>query len=172
METILFWVFAVVAVAAALVVVLARNPITSALALIVSFFILAGYYVLLSAQFLAAVQVVVYAGAIMVLFLFVIMLLNLRQLPQMFPVKGIPIVLGVIVGGILFLLVLKTFIGIPSVPSANVDVDMGSASNLGSKLFTNYLLPFEIASILLLTAIVGAVVLIRRSPPSSSSLDT
>jgi NADH-quinone oxidoreductase subunit J len=167
MEPILFWIFAIIIVTAALVVVLARNPVTSALALIVTFFILAGYYVILSAQFLAAVQVVVYAGAIMVLFLFVIMLLNLRKLPELFPFKGISAVIGIIVGGVLFLLVLKALVSANiSTASAKVDVDMGSASNLGSKLFTSYLLPFEIASVLLLSAIIGAVVLIKR--PSDS----
>jgi NADH-quinone oxidoreductase subunit J len=166
MEAFLFWIFAIVAVVSALVVILARNPVTSALALIVTFFILAGYYVLLSAQFLAAVQIVVYAGAIMVLFLFVIMLLNLQKLPGMFPVKGSTIVLGILVGGVLFLLALRVMTaGVPAGVS-EVDVDLGSAGNLGSKLFTVYLLPFEIASVLLLSAIVGAIVLIRKSPSS------
>jgi NADH-quinone oxidoreductase subunit J len=172
MEVFLFWVFAIIALVSALVVVLAKNPITSALALIVTFFMLAGYYVLLSAQFLAAVQVVVYAGAIMVLFLFVIMLLNLQKLPGMFPTKSIMITMGILVGGVLFLLALKALTGVPVTEAAKIDVDMGSTANLGTKLFTTYLLPFEIASVLLLSAIVGAVVLIRRSPDSGSPSDS
>ena len=172
MEVFLFWIFAIIIFVSALVVVLAKNPITSALALIITFFILAGYYVVLSAQFLAAVQVVVYAGAIMVLFLFVIMLLNLQKLPEMFPTKKTTTaVLGIVVGGVLFLLALKALTGVPvsGAGAAEIDVDMGSTANLGSKLFTTYLLPFEIASVLLLSAIIGAVVLIRRSPDSDQS---
>jgi len=172
MEAILFWIFAVTAIVSALVVILAKNPITSALGLIVTFFVLAGYYVLLSAQFLAAVQVIVYAGAIMVLFLFVIMLLNLQRLPEMFPQSRTGLLLGVVVGGILFLLALKALTGISAAGSpSQVDVDMGSSANLGTRLFTTYFLPFEIASVLLLSAIIGAVVLIRRPPDADQSPD-
>lgn len=167
METILFWIFAIVAVVSALVVILARNPVTSALALIVTFFVLAGYYVLLSAQFIAAVQIVVYAGAIMVLFLFVIMLLNLQKLPGMFKATSTTLILGIVVGGLLFLIAIRALTGMAPTEGAVFDVDLGSTANLGSKLFTTYLLPFEIASVLLLSAIVGAIVLIRKSPPDS-----
>jgi NADH-quinone oxidoreductase subunit J len=169
METILFWIFAIVAVVSALVVILARNPVTSALALIVTFFVLAGYYVLLCAQFIAAVQIVVYAGAIMVLFLFVIMLLNLQKLPGMFKATGATLILGIVVGGLLFLIAIRALTGMALPESAAFDVDLGSTANLGSKLFTTYLLPFEIASVLLLSAIVGAIVLIRKSPPDSEN---
>ena len=171
METFLFWIFAIVILVSALVVVVAKNPITSALALIVTFFVLAGYYVLLSAQFLAAVQILVYAGAIMVLFLFVIMLLNLQKLPGMFPVKAAPVVLGIVVGGVLFVLAIHALTSgqVAASGPAEIDVDMGSVANLGSKLFTTYLLPFEIASILLLSAIVGAVVLTKRVPDSDKT---
>ncbi len=167
METILFWIFALIAVISALVVILAKNPITSALALIITLFILAGYYVLLCAQFIAAVQIVVYAGAIMVLFLFVIMLLNLQKLPGMFKTTSTTLILGIIVGGLLFLLALRALTGMSLTEGAAYDVDLGSTANLGSKLFTTYLLPFEIASVLLLSAIVGAIVMIRKSPPDS-----
>jgi len=170
MEAILFWVFAVTAIVSALVVILAKNPITSALGLIVTFFVLAGYYVLLSAQFLAAVQVIVYAGAIMVLFLFVIMLLNLQKLPDMFPQKRTGFLLGIAVGGVFFLMALKALTGISVTGSpSQIDVDMGSSANLGTRLFTTYLLPFEIASVLLLSAIIGAVVLIRQSPDTDQT---
>jgi NADH-quinone oxidoreductase subunit J len=170
MEVLLFWVFAIVVLISALVVVLAKNPITSALGLIVTLFIIAGYYVVLSAQFLAAVQVVIYAGAIMVLFLFVIMLLNLQRLPGMFPKTSTTLILGVLVAGVLFLLALKalTRVHFGAMP-AEFNVDMGSAGYLGNQLFTTYLLPFEIASVLLLSAIIGAVVLIRRPPDSDES---
>ncbi len=169
METILFWIFALVAVTSALVVILAKNPVTSALALIVTLFILAGYYVLLCAQFIAAVQVVVYAGAIMVLFLFVIMLLNLQKLPGMFKATSTTLIMGIIVGGLLFLVALRALTGISLPEAAAYDVDLGSVANLGSKLFTTYLLPFEIASVLLLSAIVGAIVMIRKPPPDSEN---
>ena len=160
MEVFLFWIFAIIIFISALVVILAKNPITSALALIVTFFILAGYYVVLSAQFLAAVQVVVYAGAIMVLFLFVIMLLGTRKLKE----KGEHLWqrrLAIGLGFVLLAEVAALFLARDHGLIGMVGKEFGSPAGIGIELFRNYLLPFEITSILLLVGMIGAIVLTK-----------
>jgi NADH-quinone oxidoreductase subunit J len=146
-------------------VVVARNPVNAAISLVVSFFFLAGMYILLTAHLLAFLQVLVYAGAIMVLFLFVIMLLNLQveersgsSLPlTMFAALGGGALCGLVLAGIH-----RTPLGDP-VP---VHAGFGGTEPLAERLFTVYLLPFELTSLLLLVAIVGAVVVGRKRGPS------
>ena len=153
----------------ALLCITRRNPIACALWLVVTLFSLAALFVLLDAQFIAVLQVLVYAGAIMVLFLFVIMLLNLGR-PGPTDIKG-PLGLGlaVILGGTMLLLlrplsqtVLPAGIQIPPGTIAAIQQQRGMVGAVATPLFDAYLVPFEIASVLLLAAIVGAVVLAKR----------
>jgi NADH-quinone oxidoreductase subunit J len=161
-EFAIFFFFAAIAVIFALVVVLHRNPVVGALALVASFFALAVMYVLLEAPFLAALQVIVYAGAIMVLFLFVIMLLNLQHRREE-PTRPVQQFLGY-TGSAAFLITLVYYIvkyaAFQSLPAGpfNSDVQM-----IGTELFQAYIFPFEMVSILLLAAIVGALLLSGRS---------
>jgi len=164
MELILFIIIAVVAVAAALLVILGKNPVYSTLFLVTTFFCLAALYVMLGAPFIGALQVIVYAGAIMVLFLFVLMLLNLRD-PQSWDITGrLRRWLGfAIAGGVL----LVALAGVKAATSDTpLDPKLGSVESVGDALFSKFLAPFEIASILLLIAIVGVVSLLKRDAGS------
>jgi NADH-quinone oxidoreductase subunit J len=158
---ILFWVLSAMAVGSALGVILSRNPVNSVLCLILTFFAISGHYILMNAQFLAIVNIIVYAGAIMVLFLFVIMLMNLNA--DVEPQKGQLVQLaGVISGGVLFLVVLA---GIKTVHAQAMDktaTDIGLINNLGLVLFKKYVLPFEISSVLFLSAMIGAIVIGKK----------
>jgi len=149
-------------------VVLSRNPVHSALFLVVTFFSLAGLYVLLNAPFLAAVQVLVYAGAIMVLFLFVIMLLNLKVASGEFEKLLNLKILGAgaavfLVFEILYMISKGVFLGVFGQYTPQVMAQEGNTKLIGKLLFTDYLLPFEITSILLIVAIIGAVVLAKKT---------
>ena len=163
MDIVFFLIFAILAVACAINVVVQTHPISSALSLIGVMGSLAILYLLLGAEFIAMAQIIVYAGAIMVLFVFVIMLLNTgaeshEGVSLSAKILGIPSVLAF--GGILSFLILRHFGS-----SANVVFGQyvgGSAQNIGRALFTSYLLPFEVISVLILIAIVGAVVLARK----------
>ena len=160
-----FFFFAAIAVIFALVVVLHRNPVVGALSLVASFFALAVMYVLLEAPFLAALQVIVYAGAIMVLFLFVIMLLNLQKQPEE-PTRPIQQFLGYVGSaafgiGLVYYLSKYAVMELPSGPF------LADARTIGVKLFEVYIFPFEAVSILLLAAIVGALVLSGRGVQTS-----
>jgi NADH-quinone oxidoreductase subunit J len=167
----LFGGFAGLAIVSAACCVTRRNPVASALWLVVTLFTLAALFVLLDAQFLAVLQVLVYAGAIMVLFLFVIMLLNVGRAGPT-DLKGpIGLGLGVLLAGLLLvqLLVLRQSSSLPALgPTAGVPVPPRAAAGAGivpaiaQPLFTVYLVPFELTSLLLLAAIVGAVVLAKR----------
>lgn len=163
MITYLFCFLAFLAIMFGLMVVLSKNPIHSVLYLVLTFFAIAGQYVLLNAQFLAAVHIIVYAGAIMVLFLFVIMLLNLNKETE--PHKGLWLKgsAAVASGSLLIVLVgaLKNAENI-STPNA-FDPNVGLIEKLGQSLFKDFLLPFEVSSILLLAAMVGAVMLGKKS---------
>ncbi|MGH7673416.1 MAG: NADH-quinone oxidoreductase subunit J family protein [Gemmatimonadales bacterium] len=164
-----FWIFGVVAMASGLLCITRKSPVASALWLVVTLFALAAMYVLLDAQFLAALQVLVYAGAIMVLFLFVIMLLNLGR-PGPTDIKG-PVGVGIaaLLGGAL-LLQLRVLgqaappaaIQLPEGTMAALQQQQGIIGAVAGPLFDAYLIPFEITSLLLLAAIVGAVVLAKR----------
>jgi NADH-quinone oxidoreductase subunit J len=165
---IIFWAFAGLALLSGLCCITRRNPVASALWLVVTLFSLAALFVLLDAQFIAVLQVLVYAGAIMVLFLFVIMLLNLgRQGPT--DVKG-PLGLGVaaLLGGLLLFQLWSLRLAAPSEliqlpPGTMAQLQQqGLVGAVARPLFDTYLVPFEITSLLLLAAIVGAVVLAKR----------
>lgn len=160
---ILFWFLSVVALFSALMVITSKNPVHSVLWLIVTFFAISGHYILLNAQFLAIVNIIVYAGAIMVLFLFVIMLMNLNKETEPQKNRWLKIA-GAIAGGSL-LLVLVAALKDTEIRQQQALVNEGSIGlikNLGRELFTKYVVPFEISSILFLSAMVGAVVIGKK----------
>jgi NADH-quinone oxidoreductase subunit J len=162
-----FLLFAALAIFGALMLVVQKNPIVSALYLVVSFASLAGLFVLLHAPFLAAVQVIVYAGAIMVLFLFVIMLLNLRYDVDDGMAHVARRMFGWLLGIVLFALgwvILRrpTALGPTGTESPEAVAGAGNTQVLAERLFTDYLFPFELTSLVLLVAILGAVVLAMR----------
>lgn len=149
-----------------LLVVTRKNPVHSVLLMLVLFVHMAGLYLLLNAEFLAAIQIIVYAGAIMVLFLFVVMLLNLRneetskKYQQQWPLSaGIAVVLAVFLVMIVGKITVIPPLGKYSIEAIQAE---GSIMTIGKVLYTEYLLPFEIASIILLVAIIGAVVLAKK----------
>jgi NADH-quinone oxidoreductase subunit J len=158
-ESILFYLFAALSLFSAFMVITRRNPVSSALYLILTFFSLAGIYVLMGAFFLAAVQIMVYAGAIMVLFLFVIMLLNLdpSELPP--PVRGK--VKWVFAAFTLLLGILLIALDAGRQLTAEATGITGEVGEIADGIFGEFLLPFEITGLLLLVAIIGAVVLVR-----------
>jgi NADH-quinone oxidoreductase subunit J len=166
----LFVGFATILIVSALMVVLHRNPVTSALFLVVAFCALSGIYILMRAEFIGMVQIIVYAGAIMVLFLFVIMYLNLGRDPK----RGATLVLRRLIGwgtGGAVLALLGMFLarhwalGPPS--SEPVPEGIGNTQALGQLLFSRYLFPFEITSLILLVAMVGAIVISKgRGEPA------
>ncbi len=158
----LFYIFAGVAVAGALTVILQRRPIYSALALIVVMASLAVIYLLLGAEFMAALQVIVYAGAIMVVFVFVIMLLNAGR-EEASQKSLLTRSLGLPVLGIFFVqMVLVLVTEFPETTLSLSGSFPGGAHSIGRLLFRDYVLPFEITSLLILIAILGAIVLARR----------
>jgi len=168
METVLFYLFGLFSVISALMVILHRNPVYNALFLVQTFFCLAGLYVLLNAHFIAAVQVLVYAGAIMVLFLFVIMLLNLQRLQKEFRVLfRLKVTSAFLVCLLLIEIVYLVFVKEPSQSTGlftpDVVAQQGNTELIGNLLFTEYLFPFEVASILLLVAMIGVVVLAKSA---------
>lgn len=157
----IFWLLTVMAISCALGVILSRNPVSSVLFLIATFFAVSGHYILMNAQFLAIVNIIVYAGAIMVLFLFVIMLMNLNADTE--PQKNRLVQLaGVVSGGILFLVILAALKSSTNNMLEQTATDIGLIKNLGKTLFTQFVLPFEIASVLFLSAMIGAVVLGKK----------
>ena len=150
-------------IGSALMVVLSKHPVRSVLYLVVTFFLISANYILMNAQFLAIVNIIVYAGAIMVLFLFVLMLLNLNKDSEPITTIGIKLA-GIIAGGVLLTVMLAALkdglvITQQAVGSANND---GLVENLGELLFTKYVLPFEMSSVLFIAAMVGAVMLAKR----------
>jgi NADH-quinone oxidoreductase subunit J len=167
--SLLWWVFASLAVGGGIGMVTRKNPVASLLFLVLTFFSLAGIYLLLGAHFIAAIQIIVYAGAIMVLFFFVIMLLNLGHDYQADLRGGMWIVVGFVAAGAMGWLLWS------NLGTAGAAVERGGAAQIAADveqlnavgaiaypLFRNYLLPFELVGILLLVAIVGAVVLAKR----------
>lgn len=160
MEPILFILFGAIAVGGAIMVVTRRHPMASALYLILTLFAVAALFVLRQAHFLAAIQVIVYAGAVVVLFVFVIMLINVPE--SKLPVERVTGLrfLGVVAAGLLILesAVLTRRFAVPG----GASVDSGSVQAVGKALFTDYLLAFEITSVLLLAAVIGAITLAKR----------
>jgi len=173
-----FYILGIVSVLGALALVLVPSPVYCALALVASFFAMGAIFILLNQEFVAAIQILVYAGAIMVLFLFVIMLLNLRS-DEPYAVRwnlrrvvGVAIVLGI----------LSQLVAVFSAPAAKLGPDggyplerimkEGAAQVVGGLLFTQYVLPFEVIAVLLMVAVMGAVLIAKRPPgdgPASGS---
>ncbi|MBU6392241.1 MAG: NADH-quinone oxidoreductase subunit J [Planctomycetota bacterium] len=167
MEAYLFYIMAAVSVTAAVYLVFEKNPVFSALYLIQTMVCIAVLYILLEAQFIAAVQIIVYAGAIMVLFLFVIMLLNLNikeETKNALPFQKIP---AIFMGIVLFTAICaviksKLLQGKQGEYTTAYVNSVGNTKLIGNLLFTDYLLPFEITSILLFVAAIGAIMLAKR----------
>lgn len=162
MEQILFFLISGIALLSAVYFIAAKNPLYSVLSLVVTFFSIAGLYILLNAQFLGIVQIIVYAGAIMVLFLYILMMLNLNKADES---KKNPMtkIIGVLSAGILFVGLLGAYKGLSgNSTSQGIDQGVGLTKNLGKLLFNEYVLPFELASILILAGIVGAVLIGKR----------
>ena len=169
MSLIGFYFLTFLALFFALMVVLSRNPVYSVIYLVLTFFAIAGHYILLNAQFLAAVHIIVYAGAIMVLFLYVIMMLNLNNAAE--PRKSALARIGAAVSaGLLLLVLVAAFrsaqLG-PGLAGGVASNDLGSVQSLGKALFEDFLLPFEITSLLFLMAMVGSVLIGRKSTPDA-----
>jgi len=163
MLPVLFIALSISAILCALGVVVSRNPIHSVLFLILTFFCISGHYILMNAQFLALVNIIVYAGAIMVLFLFVVMLLNLNKATE--PHKSdMAKIAASITAGLLLMVMLGVIKGV-SLPSFDgmMDSENGYVKNLGRILFQDFLIPFEMSSVLFLAAMVGAVLLGKKN---------
>jgi len=166
-----FFLFAAMAILSAIFMVTQANPVASVVYLVVTFFALSGLFVILDAHFIAAVQVIIYAGAIMVLFLFVIMLLNLGSGVPADIRRGLARVLAGSVALALIVVLTRLVLGNPGTealdPSALASVleSKGAVRALAEPLFNRYLVAFEVTSILLLVAVIGAVVLARRRAP-------
>lgn len=151
-------------------VVFSKNPVYSVLYLIITLFCISGHYILLNAQFLAAVHVIVYAGAIMVLFLYVIMLLNLNKESE-YHKSTLTKIMATISGGLLMIVLVGSLRGTEQmIQQQPTNASVGLVRNLGKVMFTEFLLPFEITSILLLASMVGAVMLVKseRKEPDST----
>jgi NADH-quinone oxidoreductase subunit J len=162
--TIITQLLGALAVASAMMVVLSKHPVRSVLYLVVTFFFISGLYIMMNAQFLAIVNIIVYAGAIMVLFLFVLMLLNLNKDAEP-KTPTIIWIISTVAGGVLFLVLIAALKDIVLVsqkddfaPISNI----GLVENLGNTLFTKFVVPFEISSILFISAMVGAILLAKR----------
>lgn len=159
----IFYILGGLTIGTALMVVLSKHPVRSVLYLVLTFFLISANYVLMNAQFIAIVNIIVYAGAIMVLFLFVLMLLNLNKEnePKHSPLMTIG---AAIAGGGLFLVVVAAMRdAILSTPIIDANSPkVGLVENLGQVLFTKYVLPFEVSSVLFLAAMVGAVLLAKK----------
>ncbi len=157
-----FYLLSTLAIFSALMVIFSRNPIHSVLYLVLCFFAISGHFLLLNAQFLFVVNIIVYAGAIMVLFLFVIMLLNLNATSE--PHKRNYLQLAAVVSGGMLLLVvlasLKNMEVLGTVTASNNEI--GLVKPLGRELYRNFLVPFEVSSILFIAAMVGAVMLGKK----------
>jgi NADH-quinone oxidoreductase subunit J len=158
----IYWyILVALTLAGALTVILVKNPIYSVLALVFTFICISVHYLLLNAQFLFAVNIVVYMGAIMVLFLYTIMMLDLRKnMPES---KARWVKIGGIATGVAFLVILVLVLKNNNwAPNPTVDTQIGLVNNLGQVLYTKYLLPFELVTVLFFVAMVGAVMLGKR----------
>ncbi|HVB03148.1 MAG TPA: NADH-quinone oxidoreductase subunit J [Chitinophagaceae bacterium] len=162
MQETIFWILSFIVLFCAVGVITSRKPVNSVLFLIMTFFGIAGHYLLLNAQFLAIVHIIVYAGAIMVLFLFVIMLMNLNEDAEV-PKSQLVKFAGVISGGILLLVVLAALKKADIALISPGSTDIGLIGNLGRTLFHQFIVPFEVSSVLFLSAMVGAVVIGKKN---------
>jgi len=163
-----FYFIAFLSIFFAILVITAKNPVHSILYLILTFFTFTIHYILLNAQFLAIVNFIVYMGAILVLFLYTLMLINLNKEAE--PVKSNLVKIAATIGGICFLATIMGSLRAlnPSNPVVLQDPNLGLVKNLGKVLFNEFLLPFEVSSILLLSAMVGAVLLAtKESKPAA-----
>ena len=159
---VLFWFLSALAVFSAIMVITRKNPVFSVLYLIITFFAISGHYILMNAQFLAIVNVIVYAGAIMVLFLFVLMLMNLNKASE--PQKNKYMLWsGAITGGMLMVVLIAALqTDVPEKVEGITKGNIGLINNLGMALFQDYVVPFELSSVLFLSAMVGAVVIGKK----------
>ena len=165
-EALFFYIFAALTVFGSIIVVSHKNPVASAISMVLTFFFTAVLFILLRAQFIAAIQVLVYAGAIIVLFLFTVMFLNIKEEALEFDAKDIT-------KKITFLIIIIAVVGyfasmltINLNPASEVSENFGTVESVGSLLFTEYLLPFELTSVLIVAAIIGVVSIARRSQSS------
>lgn len=158
----LFGILSFLAIMFALMVVFSRNPVNSVLYLVLTFFCIAGHYLLLNAQFLAIVHIVVYAGAIMVLFLFVIMLMDLNENTE--PQRTwLSKIIAAVAGGVMLFVLVGSLKGAGELGLTQYgNAQIGMVKNLGMVLFNDFLFPFEIASVLLLAALVGAIMIGKK----------
>jgi NADH-quinone oxidoreductase subunit J len=165
---ILFYLFSAVAVGSAFNVVLARNPVRSVLSLVITFFAMAGTWMLLRAEFLSLILIVVYVGAVMTLFLFVIMMLSVdRESRKGGFVRYLPvgIIIALLLVGMLVVAVGPSSFGLTQMPAPPTEpADYSNTAQIGMLLFTNYVYPFEIAGVLLLAAMIAAITLANRGP--------
>ena len=173
-KTIIFYVFATVLIGSALRVITARNPVHAVLFLVLAFFNAAGIWMLLQAEFLAIALIMVYVGAVMVLFLFVVMMLdiNIERLRLGFwsylPLGG---TIGLLMVAQMLLVLSGRYFGLENFPGQDVAADASNTKELARLLFTKYAWPFEIASLILLVGIIGAVMLTLRKRADSKSVD-
>jgi NADH-quinone oxidoreductase subunit J len=164
-QEIVFYILSALTLLFAAGVIFSKSPIYSIIFLILTFFCISGHYIMMNAQFLAIVNIIVYAGAIMVLFLFVVMLMNLNGDTEPQKSKFVQ-VSAVLSGGLLFLVIIAAFktytLQILPGNTINGQTSIGLISNLGAILFKDYVLPFEISSVLFLSAMIGAVVIGKK----------
>lgn len=164
----IFYFIAFLSILFAVLVISAKNPVHSILYLILTFFTIAIQYVLLNAQFLFIVSIIVYLGAIMVLFLYTLMFMNLNKASE--PVKSNMVkIAGVLAGGCLIVVLVGALKALgASQPVSLINPDLGLVKNLGKVLFNEFLLPFEVSSLLLLSAMVGAVLLATKDKKTTA----
>lgn len=168
MDILLFYFFACATLAGSIAVVASRNPVASIVSLVLTLFTTSVLYIMLSAQFVAIVQILVYAGAIMVLFMFTVMFLNLRDESLNFDAQNVPIKVSSAVA-LLFIIamIVQNVVFGGSEPAAFANTDAaskyGTIQSVGKSIFTEYILPFELTSVLILIAIIGIIVLSKRS---------
>ncbi len=157
----LFYFLSFLAIMFGLLVVFSRNPVHSVLYLVLTFFAIAGHYILLNAQFLAVVHIVVYSGAIMVLFLYVIMMMNLNAESE--PQKNvISKIIAACAGGVMLVVLVGALKGAETLKQTQAGEGLGMVKTLGKVLFGEFLFPFEVSSILLLAAMVGAIMIGKK----------
>lgn len=162
MEKYIFFFLSGLAIFSAIMMLISKKPVHCLLYLILCFFAIAGHFLILNAQFLAMVHIIVYAGAIMVLFLFTLMLLNLN-LSNELRKPLIARITAVVAGGLLLLTLIAVLRGIDPTAGAKIaTTQIGMGKNIGSVLFTEYMFPFEAASLLFLSAMVGAVMMVNK----------